>query len=74
METVYLCDRCGQTINPTGLLNLMKSKVYFTKLEYVPAKLTEDIWAIGKCKILCDKCSLEFSKWWDDVWKEDDSA
>lgn len=75
MATVYLCDRCGKTIKPTGLLNLMKSKLYFTKVEYIPAKLEEDVWGLGKTRILCDECGLSFSRWWsnscNDINKEE---
>ena len=67
MSTVYLCDRCNKEIKPTGLLNLMKSKVYYTKVEYVPAILEEKVWGFGKTKILCDKCGTEFSNWWGEA-------
>ena len=62
---VYLCDRCGKQIKPTGLLNLMKSKVYFTKIEYLPAILGKVSWGLGKSKILCENCGDDFAKWWD---------
>ena len=75
MATVYICDRCGKTIKPTGLLNLMKCKVYFTNLDYIPATLELDEWEIGKSRILCDDCGLSFSKWWSmDGEKKEESA
>lgn len=75
MATVYLCDRCGKVIKPTGLLNLMKSKIYMTKVEYIPAILSEGSWEIGKSKILCDDCGLSFSKWWSmDGEKKEEST
>lgn len=75
MATVYLCDRCGKMIKPTGLLNLMKSKVYFTKVDYIPAKFDVKEWEIGRSKILCEGCGLSFSKWWSmDGEKKEESA
>lgn len=70
MATIYLCDRCGKAIKPTGLLNLMKSKVYYTKVEYIPSHLDVDGWDVGKSKILCNDCGLSFSRWWSSSAKD----
>ena len=66
MGTVYLCDRCHKEIKPTGLLNLLKSRVCLTKLQYVPSHFDSAWKELGNCKILCDDCGSSFSKWWND--------
>lgn len=72
MATVYLCDRCGKSIEPKGLFSLIKSKVYYTKVDFIPAKSEEgSSWTVGKSRILCDECGLSFVKWWTAYGKEE---